>query len=99
MCWINVTLDMATPPATRFVYPGLGISDEDGHHCNLLEKPYKSIYTPTRSPWPGYFPWRMSAAMRSPIITTVGLIGARTRLGMIDASTMRNPSRPCTLPY
>ena len=46
-----------------------------------------------------YFPWHMKSAIRSPIINTVGLIGARTRVGMIEASTTRNPSRPWTLPY
>ena len=38
-------------------------------------------------------------ATRSATIITAGLMAARTKSGMIDASTMRNPSMPCTSPY
>ena len=38
-------------------------------------------------------------AIRSATIITAGLMGARTKSGMIDASTTRNLSIPRTSPY
>ena len=67
------------------------LAEEDGHHCNVGGEHVAIDQC--------YFPWRIRAAILSPIINTVGLIGARTRLGIIEASTTRNPSRPYTLPY
>ena len=52
----------------------------------------------SRLPKPHY-PRRTMSAMRSPIIIMVGLIGARTKSGIMEASATRRPSMPRTLPY
>ena len=46
-----------------------------------------------------YLPSLMKSLTRSPIIIVVTLVLARMQSGMMDASTTRSPSRPCTLPY
>ena len=40
----------------------------------------------------------MKSAMCSPIIMTVTFMFARTQSGIMEASTTRSPSIPCTLP-
>ena len=59
---------------------------------DLVPSPSLSPIIAYRLAWTKY-------ATRSATIITAGLMGARTRSGMIDASTMRNPSMPCTSPY
>jgi hypothetical protein len=62
----------------------------------------KSITRPPTAPkmaaeqWYRYF---IQSATRSAIMIVVALVLERVTLGMIEASTTRNPSIPCTRPY
>ena len=46
-----------------------------------------------------YFPERMKSETRSAIASVVAFVLARMQSGMMEASTTRSPSRPCTRPY